>query len=152
GAAQSGVVDDDVEPAVRPGGRVEECLHLGLVGDVAGDRGHRAAELPAELPLVLLEAARMGVADHHACAFLQEPARGRRADPRPGRGGDDGGAALQQPVPGHVRRTLDACHGPTLTYQTLVREAAFEGYRPWTSPTPPPTRPSAPRPGPGSPR
>ncbi len=88
----------------------------------------------------------MRVADQHASALLQEPARGRSPDALTGRRGDHGGASLQQPVTGHIGRTLDACHGPTLTYQTLVREAAFEGCR--RGPRPLPRRRGLPRRGP----
>jgi len=108
---------------VLPHGRLEQGLDLGLVGDVAGQRrDRRRPELAGQLGLVLLQPPRVGVADEHARALLQEAPRGRAADARAGGGGDDGGASLQQPVSRFVHRALDGCHGSTLTYQTLVRE------------------------------
>ena len=89
GAAEPGVVDHHVDPAVVLHDGVDQRLDLRLVGDVAGPGGDGVlavgrGQLGAgggQPPLVL-------VADHHLGALFQAASRGGGADAGSGRGGD----------------------------------------------------------------
>jgi hypothetical protein len=102
GAAEPGVVDHHVDPAVMPDGAVDQRLDLRLVGHVAGPGGDggvavRLGQLVAgggQPPLVL-------VADHHPGALLQAAAGGGGADAGAGGGGDDDYFSFEQAVSFH---------------------------------------------------
>src|SRR5205823_4243592 len=107
GATESGVVDEDVEPAVAFLGEVEQRGDLFLVGDVAGQPGDAVgAELPGQGRGALLDPAGVGVAEDDAGALLKEAARGGAADAGSGGGGDDGGPPGEQVMTGDVGRRL----------------------------------------------
>ena len=77
GAAEPGVVHDDVEPTGRGDRPVEQGLHLLLDGDVARDRGD---DRVAELLGGFTEPALVGVADDDPGALLEAATRRREAD------------------------------------------------------------------------
>jgi hypothetical protein len=103
GAAEPGVVDHHVDPAVVLHGPVDQRLDLRFVGHVAGHGGDggvavRLGQLGAgggQPPLVL-------VADHHPGALLQAAPGGGRADAGAGRGGDHDYFAVEELVTVHA--------------------------------------------------
>src|SRR5262249_2385504 len=89
----AGVVDEHVDPPERRGGGLDDRVDRGLVGHVPDDPLDRTGRQQRDervLELRLLE-----TGDEHARAFLEEPPRGREADPA--RAADDEHALPLEP-------------------------------------------------------
>jgi len=97
-AAEPGVVDDHVEPAVVAHDRVDHRLDVVLTGHVAADReGCRARRLD-QTRGGFAEPALVGVTERDPRSLLETPKRGRKPDPRAGGGGHEHGLAGEQAV------------------------------------------------------
>ncbi len=110
-AAEAGVVDGHVDPAVLGDRRVVETEDIGLVGDVAGNsQGPGPGDLPQPVG-GLLEAPGMGVGDDDGRSLLGAALGGGETDPRPRRRRDDDDLPREQSV---GRRWVDQVHAGTL--------------------------------------
>ena len=98
GAAQPGVVDDDVEMAHRVGRRREQPLHIGLARDVARDRQRTRAHRRLQLLGGLGQSPFVAVADDDERAFLRAPPRRRLTDAGARGRGDQHRSPLEQVV------------------------------------------------------
>ena len=105
GAAEAGVVDEDVDAAESLDGGLGERADLGFVGDVAGLRGDPAGAVAGgELIAGRGQPALVLVAEHDLGALGQAAPGDRGADAGAGRGGDHDDLAGQQVAAGRVRR------------------------------------------------
>ena len=122
----SGVGDQDVEPAKLGAGGGEARLDGGLVGHVDLDRAHLVvAEGLGEARLGLVERRLVDVGKHDAGAFLQQPQGNRPTDPAAA-AGDEGDASRHRLGPWHPLQ-LRLLQKPVLDVERLLLGQALVG-------------------------